>query len=114
MAQMLFVKGRRKGVGALARYLTNRIESGHFKRVPDAATAARFVVETVTWFARHRHNTPDSQMISDSDAVETTIHFLVGALIPSDAHQTKAPRKRIRPIRGTSPGAPLPHFAQRQ
>jgi AcrR family transcriptional regulator len=26
MAQMLFVKGRRKGVGALARYLTNRIE----------------------------------------------------------------------------------------
>jgi AcrR family transcriptional regulator len=114
MAQMLFVKGRRKGVGAFAQYLTNRIESGHFKPVPDAATAARFVIETVTWFARHRHNTPDSQMISDKDALETTIHFLIGALIPGDHHEIKDPRKRIRPIRGTSSGAPLPQFAQRQ
>lgn len=98
MARMLFVEGRRKGVGAFTRYLTNRIGSGHFKPVPDAATAARFIIETVTWFARHRHNTPDSQMISDNDALETTIHFLVGALIPSDRHQNKGSRKRVRAI----------------
>lgn len=114
IAQMLFVEGRRKGVGDFARYLTNRIESGHFKPVPDAATAARFIIEAVTWFARHRHNTPDSQMISDNDALETTIHFLIGALIPGDRHETKGPRKRNRAVRGTSSGAPLPQFAQRQ
>lgn len=114
MAQMLFVEGRRKTVDAFARYLTNRIESGHFKPVPDAATAARFIIETVTWFARHRHNTPDSQMISDHDALETTIHFLIGALIPSDRHEAKGPRKQNRAIKGTSSGVPLTQFAPRQ
>ena len=99
MAQMLFVKGRRKGVGDFARYLTSRIESGHFRPVPDPPTAARFVIETVTWFARHRHNTPDSQMISDKDALETTIHFLVSALIPGGHHEPKETRKRTRPRR---------------
>jgi AcrR family transcriptional regulator len=98
MARMLFVEGRRKGVGDFARYITSRIESGHFSPVPDPATAARFIIETVTWFARHRHNTPDSQMISDQDALETTIHFLIGALISSDRHETRRPRKRIRAI----------------
>lgn len=98
LARMLFVEGRRKGVADFARYITNRIESGHFKPVPDAATAARFIIEAITWFARHRHNTPDSQMISDNDALETTIHFLVDALIPGE---TKGARKRNRAIRGT-------------
>lgn len=102
MAQILFVEGRRKGVGAFRRYLTSRIESGQFKPVPDAATAARFITETVTWFARHRHNTPDSQMISDHDSLETTIHFLVGALIPSERREGRRPRKRIRALSGTS------------
>jgi hypothetical protein len=92
MTQMLFVEGRRKAVGAFARYLTNRIESGHFKPAPDAATAARFIIEAVTWFARHRHTTPDSQMISDNDAPETTIHFLISALIPGTRHEPKGPR----------------------
>lgn len=102
MAQMLFVESRRKGVGAFKRYLISRIESGHFKAVPDAATAARFIIETVTWFARHRHNTPDSQMISDHDALETTIHFLVGALIPRARNKIEHPRKRIRALSGAS------------
>jgi AcrR family transcriptional regulator len=101
LARMLFVEGRRKGVGDFARYIANRIESGHFKPVPDAATAARFIIEAITWFARHRHNTPDSQMISENDALETTIHFLSGALIRGDRHETKARRKRSRTISGT-------------
>lgn len=100
MAQMLYLKGRRKGVDAFTRYLTARTESGHFKPVPDPATAARFIIEAITWFARHRHNTPDSQMITDNDALETTIHFLIGALIPSDRHEAKGRRKRERAIQG--------------
>lgn len=114
MAQMLFVEGRRKGVAAFTRYLTSRIESGHFKPVPDPATAARFIIETVSWFARHRHNTPDSQMISDNDALETTIHFLISALIPAERHQSDGPRKRNRKVKRTASDAPLPQFARRQ
>jgi AcrR family transcriptional regulator len=96
LAQMLFVEGRGRTVDALARYITSRVETGHFKPVPDAPTAARFIVEAATWFARHRHNTPDLQMISDRDALETTIHFLVSAFIPGDTIETKSPRKRKR------------------
>jgi AcrR family transcriptional regulator len=114
MAQMLYVEGRRKAVGIFARYLTNRIESGYFTPVPDPATAARFIIEAVTWFARHRHTTPDSQMISDNDALETTIHFLTRALIPSARDGPKPPRKRTRAIRGTPSGASAPQFAPRQ
>lgn len=94
LAEMLFEEGRRRTVEAFARYITSRVESGHFKPVHDAPTAARFIIETVTRFARHRHNTPDSQIISDRDALETTIHFLVSALIPGDTIETKSPRKR--------------------
>jgi AcrR family transcriptional regulator len=114
MAQMLFVEGRRKTVDAFTRYLRSRIESGHFQPVPDAASAALFIIEAVTWFARHRHTTPDSQMISEKDALETTIHFLIGALIPNDRRETKKPRKRNRQSTQTSSGAPLPQFAHRQ
>jgi len=35
-------------------------------------------------------------MISDRDALETTIRFLVSALIPGAATETKSPRKRRR------------------
>ncbi|HXW85370.1 MAG TPA: TetR/AcrR family transcriptional regulator [Candidatus Binataceae bacterium] len=94
LAQMLFVDGLKRTVDALARYITSRVRSGHFKPVPDAATAARFIIEAVTWFARHRHNSPDSQMISDRDARETTIHFLVSPLIAGESGQTKSPRRR--------------------
>jgi len=94
LAHMLFVEGRGRTVDAFARYITSRVQSGHFKPVPDAPTAARFIIEAITWFARHRHNTPDSQMISDRDALETTIHFLVSAFIPGDSRETKYPGKR--------------------
>jgi AcrR family transcriptional regulator len=113
LAQLLFVEGRRKGVTTLSRYISSRIESGHFKPVPDVPTAARFVVEAVTWFARHRHNTPDSQMISDHDALETTIHFLVSALIPGGRHLAGGTRKRGAPPRKASAEAMLP-LPQRQ
>jgi hypothetical protein len=44
-----------------------RIEAGVLRAVPDVPVAARFVVETVAWFAMHRHDDPDSAMLSDDD-----------------------------------------------
>ena len=109
MAQMLFVESRRKGIDGFERYLTNRIESGHFLPVPHVPTAARYIIETVSWFARHRHNTPDSQMPTDHDALETTIHFLVNTLIPAERK-----KRNRKPSRSTAKTSAADNAPQRQ
>lgn len=53
-------------------------------------------------------------MINDQDALETTIHVLVSALIPGDRQQAKRPRKGVRASQRTASDAPLPPLAQRQ
>lgn len=101
LAQILFVEGRRGAVSAFARYIARRVQSGHFRSIPDDATAARFIIEAVTWFARHRHNTRDPQTISNEDALETTIQFLVAGLIP----ERHAPGRRVQSERSSASGA---------
>ena len=97
MAQVLFVEGRRGAVDGFARYIASRIHSGHFRPVRDPATAARFIIEAVTWFARHRHNSAESQTIGDDDALETTIHFLVAGLVPECREPGRHSRKETPP-----------------
>ena len=58
-----------------------RAESGDFRAMPDPEVAARLVLETATWFARHRRGDPDSAMIDDTVARETVVRFVVNALI---------------------------------
>ncbi|GAA4858023.1 hypothetical protein GCM10023403_22610 [Pseudonocardia benzenivorans] len=86
LATLHFVERRRELVGRLATYLRRRIRSGHLRPVPDVDAAARFVVETVAWFAWHRREDPDSAMLGD-DAARTTVHDLVPAafLLPGGA-----------------------------
>jgi len=93
MAHVLFVEGRRGAVDGFARYIAGRIDSGHFRSVRDPATAARFIIEAVTWFARHRHNSAESQTIGDDDALETTIHFLVAGLVAEGRQPARNSRK---------------------
>ncbi|HUA34531.1 MAG TPA: TetR family transcriptional regulator [Candidatus Binataceae bacterium] len=89
LAKMLYVEGRRGAVGMFTKYLSDRIKSGYLQPLPDPTTAALYIVETVSWFARHRHNAPDSRMISDHHALETTIHFLASALMPGNTLVSK-------------------------
>lgn len=84
-AAQLFVKGRRGLIDRLTRYIEGRIALGVFRPLPDPPTAARLFLETVVWFARHRHTTPDSAMISDEAALNTTIDFLLNGLLVSPA-----------------------------
>ncbi|MFC1413525.1 TetR/AcrR family transcriptional regulator [Streptacidiphilus sp. N1-12] len=79
LAQWYFVQRRRAMVGQLGDYLAARIEAGLLRPVPDVAVAARFVVETVAWFAMHRHNDPDSRMLTDEDCRRTVRHLLISA-----------------------------------
>ncbi|GAC1601388.1 MAG: hypothetical protein NVS3B21_28980 [Acidimicrobiales bacterium] len=76
-----FGKGRRKVVDRLGEYLQMRIDDGLFRPVPDATVAARLLIETVSWFANHRLEDPDSADIDDAVAKETVVSMLCAAVI---------------------------------
>jgi AcrR family transcriptional regulator len=80
-AELFFRKNRRGLVDRFSLYLERRIALGVFRPLSDPKTTARLILETVVWFARHRHNTPDSSMISDAAAEETTVEVLLSALL---------------------------------
>ena len=79
VAALFYLGVRRDLLGRLERFLVRRMEQGLLRRVPDAAAAARFVNETIAWFAMHRHGDRDSRDISDAAAEETVVDLLVAA-----------------------------------
>jgi AcrR family transcriptional regulator len=85
LAAIYYVEIRRDVIRRLTRYLERRIAQKRLRPVPDVATAARLIAETVTWFARHRYGAPDSAMIRDDAAQETVVHVLVSAFCPDSA-----------------------------
>jgi AcrR family transcriptional regulator len=82
LAELYFRTWRRDLVSDLAKYLSRRIGAGSLRPVPNVATAARFIVETMAWFAMHRKRDPDSFMISDDDARTTVRTLLANAFVP--------------------------------
>jgi AcrR family transcriptional regulator len=83
LAELYFRRARRGQVEMLAAYIERRARQGVFRAVPDAATAARFIVETIAWFAWHRRGDPDSAMIDDDVARSTVIDLICAALVAS-------------------------------
>lgn len=67
---------------SLTDYLEKRTRSGHLRPTPDPAVTARFIIETVTWFARHRFNHPNAADISDEAAEATVVDLVTAALVP--------------------------------
>ena len=68
-------------IAALAEYLQHRADRGFLRQTPDTQATARLVVETLTWFARHRHHDPQGAEITDGLAEETAVDALLHALI---------------------------------
>jgi len=64
----------------LAEYIDRRAARGHVPPHPSAAIAARFVVESVTWFARHRHGDPDGREMDDETVRTTTIRLVTRSI----------------------------------
>ncbi|GLY44590.1 hypothetical protein Amsp01_106130 [Amycolatopsis sp. NBRC 101858] len=81
MFQFWFVQRRRGLFEDLSDYLRKRIRSGHLRAVPDVPTAARFIAETVAWFAWHRLGDPDSAMLTDDQCRATVHHLLTSAFL---------------------------------
>jgi AcrR family transcriptional regulator len=91
---LFFEQVRRDLFARLTRYVATRMTTGDF-HAADPPTAARFIVESVTFFARHRFQDPHPQELDD-DAVRQTIVDLVSrSLVPPAAKsRTTRPRKR--------------------
>lgn len=83
LAQWYFVESRRGTLARLGEFLTARIEAGVLSPVPDVPVAARFIVETVAWFAMHRHGDPDSAMLTDEDCRRTVRQLVPAAFLPA-------------------------------
>lgn len=90
LAQLVDMELRRPLLEALTTYLERRSRAGHLRATPDAAATARLVVETVTWFARHRFFDEDGAAIPDDVAKETVVDMLVHALMPAPANEAPA------------------------
>jgi len=106
LGQLLYIERRRSIVAQLTRYLESRIASGAFRPLPHQATAARLILETVVWFSRHRHRSPDSAMITDQAALETTVDFLVGGLVAPTGQGKSRTRRTKKTIGARGPHRP--------
>ena len=82
LAQWYFVENRRAVLALLGEFLRARIDAGLLPPVPNVPVAARFIVETIAWFAMHRHGDPDSAMLSDEDCRRTVRHLVPSAFLP--------------------------------
>jgi AcrR family transcriptional regulator len=80
LAALWFGEGRWAQHAALAQYLQRRIAKGHFHSVGDAAIAARMLLETVAFWAVHRHWDPSPQQLVESDVQTNVIELLVRSL----------------------------------
>lgn len=79
--EFFFVRRRRATLAAIGDYLRDRIESRAMRPVPDVPTSARFIVETIAWFAMHRLGEPDSAMLDDETCRSTVRHLLLTAFL---------------------------------
>jgi AcrR family transcriptional regulator len=70
-------------LAALTEYLDGRARAGLLRQTPDTAATARLVLETLTWFARHRFSDPYGAAIGAKLAEETAVDALVHALVPA-------------------------------
>jgi AcrR family transcriptional regulator len=78
---------------ALTGYLESRAQAGRLRTTPDTAATARLVLETLTWFARHRLSDPYGAAIGAKLAQDTAVDALLHALVPpqylTEQHQER-------------------------
>jgi len=78
----LWFEGARGGlIAALEQYLQDRIRRGKLRSVPDTAVAARLIIETVVFWAVHRHWDPHPQVVEEHVAQRTVVQLIRDALV---------------------------------
>ena len=77
----LWYHGSREGsLALLARYLDDRARRGRLRRLGDGAVVARIVLETLSFWAVHRHWDPSPQEVDEESARRTVLDLLTAAL----------------------------------
>ena len=81
LAALWFEGGRGGLIALLTQYLDERVRRRVFWSVPDTAVAARLIIETVIFWAVHRHSDPHPQVVEETVAKNTVVNFLARAFI---------------------------------
>jgi AcrR family transcriptional regulator len=81
LAALFYRQFRRTCLDRLTTHLDRRAAQSALRTTPDAAIAARVIVETVSFFAMHRHSAPDSGM-DDARARAVVLDMVTHALRP--------------------------------
>jgi AcrR family transcriptional regulator len=80
LAKLWFSEGRGALLRDLTRYLERGIRRGVFRRVPETSVAARVIIETLVFWAVHRHWDPAPQPVDPRPAEETVVQMLASAV----------------------------------
>jgi AcrR family transcriptional regulator len=81
LAKLWYRAGREGALSRLARYLDDRARRGRLRRFEDGAVAVRIVLETLVFWAVHRHWDPSPQAVDEASAKRTALDFLTSALV---------------------------------
>jgi len=81
LAKLWYRAGREGALSLLGRYLDDRVRRARLRRFEDGAVAARIVLETLVFWAVHRHWDPSPQAIDEASARRTALAFLTSALV---------------------------------
>jgi AcrR family transcriptional regulator len=82
LASAWFGRGRWAQHELLIQYMQARIEAGSMRPVPSVPIAARTVLETIAFWAVHRHWDPSPQTIDEGTVEDAVVDLLVHTLIP--------------------------------
>lgn len=77
----MFAPLREVFFATMTSYIDSRMTAGAFRKDVDAAVAARFLVETITFFARHRHNDPNPIPLDETKVRASTTALVVDSLL---------------------------------
>ena len=82
LAGVWFGRGRWAQHELLMQYMHARIEAGSMRPLPNVPIAARTVLETIAFWAVHRHWDPSPQTIDEDSVQDAVVDLLVQSLIP--------------------------------
>ncbi len=82
LASVWFGQGRIAQHTLLETWITTRISQKRLRPITSPAIAARIMLETITFWAMHRHFDPAPQPVDDLVARETIIALLAHGLLP--------------------------------
>jgi AcrR family transcriptional regulator len=81
LARLWFAHGREAVVAAFVRYLETRRRARQLAPSPDVAVTARLIVETIVFWAVHRHWDPAPQNVEEPVAEASVVRLLTNTLL---------------------------------